>query len=293
MKQIFSPTRFALLLSLFFVSCQKELSFDMRVNGGTAQYSFNGGTASCTGATVSGTFTAGSSVTSANTVILAVTVDSVGSYNIQSNTVNGIKFTGSGTFTATGVQTVKLIATGTPISSGVFAFIPGSNGCSFNLTVNSAGSGGGGGSSTNFLRCKIGGVLINFNASLIGYYVLPPSSGIPFSISVQGKNSDVAGSTEEFWVSVSNPTAPTTGIYNNRTFSMGVTDRSSLITFYPTGFPNPYWGSSVFDANTAKVNITNVSTTTAAGTFEGSIYEINGLGPSIKQVTNGEFKITF
>jgi hypothetical protein len=160
------------------------------------------------------------------------------------------------------------------------------------VTVNSSGGGSGGGSG-NFLRYKLDGVLTNFNTNLVGYYVLPPSAGIPYSISVQGKNSDVAGSVQELWVSVTNPTAPTTGIYNNRTFSTGITDRGSQVGFYPTGFPNLYWSSSVFNANTLTVNITSVSASGAAGTFTGTIYESNGIGPSTKQVTEGEFKITF
>ncbi len=259
---------------------------------GTAAYSFNGGTGTspCTGALVTGTFTAGTAASSGNTVVLNIVVDTVGTYSISTNSVNGITFTGTGTFTTTGAQTVTLTASGTPTSSGTFAFTPGSNGCTFNVTVNSNSSGGGSG---NFLRCKIDGVLTNFNTSLVGYYVLPPSSGIPYSISVQGKNSDVAGSVQELWVTVTNPTAPTTGIYNNRTFSTGMTDRGSQVGFYPTGFPNPGWSSSIFNANTLAVNITSVSTSGAAGTFSGTIYETSGIGPLTKQVTEGEFKITF
>ena len=120
-----------------------------------------------------------------------------------------------------------------------------------------------------------------------------PAQAFHISISVQGKNSDVAGSLQELWVTVTNPTAPTTGIYNNRTFSTGVTDRGSQVGFYPTGFPNPGWSSSIFSANTLSVNITSVNTSGAAGTFSGTIYETNGIGPLTKQVTEGEFKITF
>lgn len=258
--------------------------------GGTAAFSFNGGNSSCTGALVSGAFATGTAVSSGNAVVLNIMVTTIGTYSISTNTVNGIKFTGTGTFTTTGAQTVTLSASGTPTSAGTFAFTPGSNGCTFNVTV--TGSGGGGGSG-NFLRCKIDGVLINFNRNLVGYYVVPPSAGIPYSISVQGKNSDLAGSLQELWVSVTNPTNPTTGIYDNRTFSMGVTDRGAQVAFYPTGFPNLYWSSSVFNANTLTVNITSVSTSNAAGTFTGAIYDTNGGGSSTKQVTEGEFKITY
>ena len=306
-KSLLPSISFALLLSFVFISCGKELSNEnFPVSGGTARYSFDGGTASCTGATLSGTFTAGTPASTANRVTLSVNVDSVGSYIISTNTINGISFSGSGVFTSTGIQDITLTASGTPASYGTFDFVPGANGCTFNVTVNSSGggsgggsgsggggSGGGGGTSGNFLRCKIDGVLTNFNTGLVGYYVPPPFAGIPYSISVQGKNSDVAGSLEEFWVSVTNPTSPTTGAYKNRTFTTGATDRGSQVIFYPTGFPNLYWGSSAFKANTSVVNISSVSTSAAAGTFSGTIYDTNGGGTATKQVTAGEFKITF
>ena len=91
------------------MSCQKELSIENESKGGgTAQYSFDGGTASCTGAILSGTFTAGTPVTAANTVTLSVTVDSVGSYIISTGTISGVSFSGSGVFTSTGVQNITL-----------------------------------------------------------------------------------------------------------------------------------------------------------------------------------------
>ena len=263
-------------------------------SGGTGTYSFTGGTGSCTDALVSGTFTAGQAASAANTVKLKLTVNTTGTYTISTNTVNGVKFSGSGSFTNTGEQTVTLTASGTPAAAGSFSFIPGVNGCSFNVTVSSAGGGGGqGGGSGNFLKCKIDGVLSNFNTALIGYYVTPPSAGIPYSLSVQGKKSDVANSPIEFWVAISNPTAPTTGVYTNRTFSTGMTDRASQASWFPTGFPNLYWGSSAFNANTFTVNISSISSSGAAGTFSGTIYENNGGGPSTKQVTEGEFKISY
>lgn len=277
-------------------ACSFSVTVDANNTGGgsngTAVYSLNGGTSACTGATVNGVYTAGAATTSANNVVLNVKVDQAGTYSISTNTVNGIKFTGTGSFTATGAQTVTLTSSGTPTAAGSFAFTPGSNGCSFNVTV-VAGGGTGGGTSGNFLKCKIDGVLTNFNKALVGYYTPPPGSGIPYSVSVMGKNSDVANSIVEFWVTITNPTAPTTGTYTNRTLLSGVTDRGCQAAWYPTGFPNPYWGSSALDGNTLTVTITSVSTSGAAGTFEGTIYEGNGMGPNTKKITEGQFKITY
>jgi hypothetical protein len=263
-------------------------------SGGTASYTLGGGTSSCTDASVSGTLTAGSAASAANTVALKVTVNTVGTYSISTNTTNGISFAGSGSFTTTGEQSIILTASGTPTAAGTFAYTPGSNGCSFNVTVKNSGSTPGGGSgSGNFLRCKIDGVLKNFNASLVGYYITPPNAGIPYSISTQGRNSDVAGSIEELWVTVSDAKSPTTGLYKNLTITSNATDRACGVGFYPTGFPNLFWGPGVFNENAVTVNVTTVTANSASGTFQGAISEQNGIGPAIKQVTEGEFKITF
>ncbi len=143
-KFLFIP--FVLLLSLFFISCEKEYSVDNGgipdsgpviggALGGTAQYSLSGGTGVCTGATVNGTFTVGAAISASNTVTLKVIVDSVGTYSVTSNTVNGIKFTGSGTFIDEGIQEITLQASGTPLAAGTFSFPFGSTGCTFSVTV--------------------------------------------------------------------------------------------------------------------------------------------------------------
>ncbi len=265
--------------------------------GGSASYNFDGGTSTCTGALVNGTFTEGIATTAGNAVTLNVDVKTVGTYNISTNAVNGVTFAGTGSFSTTGPQSITLVASGTPGSEGTYSFTPGGGACTFVVTVVGAGNGGGngGGGGTNFLKCKINGTLVNFNKGLVGYYVPPPMAAMPFSVNVQGKNSDVAGSTEELWVSITNPTDPTTGVYTNRTFATDVVARRSQMAVYPKGFftTDPYWGSSVFNANSFTVNITSVSTSGAAGTFSGTIYETNGLGPATKNVTEGEFKISF
>ena len=105
---------------------------------GTAVYSFNGGTSSCTGASVNGTYTAGTAVSAANTVVLNVIVDSVGTYNISTLTVNGILFSGTGTFTTTGAQSITLVGSGTPAAAGIFNYTFGSTSCSFSVNVATA-----------------------------------------------------------------------------------------------------------------------------------------------------------
>jgi hypothetical protein len=90
----------------------------------------------CTSITTGGTYTPGVSLTSANTVTVQVTVTTPGTFTISTNTVNGISFSNSGTFSATGFQNVILTGTGTPINSGSqnFAVSFGSSTCNFSIT---------------------------------------------------------------------------------------------------------------------------------------------------------------
>ncbi len=134
---------------LLFTACQKELTAGDEIsnmpgsNGGTATYSFAGGTGTCTAAIISGTYNKGSALNTIDTVIIKVKVDSIGTYTIATASINGIIFIGSGTFTATGLQAITLKGSGTPLAAGSFVFTPGSAGCTFaiNFTATGASSG--------------------------------------------------------------------------------------------------------------------------------------------------------
>lgn len=144
MKKRFLFIPFVLLLSLLYVSCEREISFENGndpnnpANGsvsGTSVFTFDGGTSNCTGAIMSGTITAGVALTAANTVELQVNVTTVGTYIITSSTVNGVTFSGSGEFDSTGVQSITLTGAGTPVNPGTFNLALGSAGCRFSITV--------------------------------------------------------------------------------------------------------------------------------------------------------------
>lgn len=107
----------------------------------TAVYSLDLAGANCSGATYSGTYTEGVPLTGSNAVVVNVTVTTIGTYNITTNTVNGMTFTGSGTFTVTGPQQpVMLVGSGTPTAAGVFNFTAtaGTSNCTFSITVDAA-----------------------------------------------------------------------------------------------------------------------------------------------------------
>ncbi len=183
-KILFFP--FALLLSLFFVSCEKEYSVDTggTPNSGLALFSLLGGSSSCTGFAVSGTYKAGVAMDAANTVVLNVQVDSIGAYSISTNTVNGISFSGSGAFTATGPQTITLSGTGTPLATGDFDFSTGAGSCSFTVTFVPNG----GSSSGTAVYTYSGGTSACTGAILGGTYTqgtaLTPSNTVSLQIDV-------------------------------------------------------------------------------------------------------------
>ena len=57
-----------------------------------------------------------------NTLPFNVVVNTTGGYSVTSDTVNGVSFASSGTFTSTGSQTITLIASGTPLHYGRYHY---------------------------------------------------------------------------------------------------------------------------------------------------------------------------
>lgn len=92
---------------------------------------------------VNGNYMHGSSLSSSNTVRISVTSTTLGSFAIATESVNGIRFYYSGTFTATGSQYVILQGNGTPLAPGTYSFSPtivgpaplGGQACAFTITV--------------------------------------------------------------------------------------------------------------------------------------------------------------
>ncbi len=93
-------------------TCTPAVTVPVLSNAGT--YSI-----SCGSATVNGVYTKGIALALANTISLPIDVSSLGSYSITTNTVDGISFSASGTFTATGSQIITLNGTGIPTSTAV------------------------------------------------------------------------------------------------------------------------------------------------------------------------------
>ena len=83
-----------------------------------------------------GRFIKGVPLSATNAIIFNIHVTARGAFAIFTDSVNGIHFTASGTFTTTGDQTVTLQGFGTPADAGDFHFnlYAGNGNCSFKLS---------------------------------------------------------------------------------------------------------------------------------------------------------------
>jgi len=122
---------------------------------------------------------------------------------------------------------------------------------------------------------------------------IPPPAGFPVNISIQGTISDIPGGVQQLNIAVQDPTTVNTGVYTNVTFST-ILDRGCIVGYYPTGFPNIYFGTSALSSNTFTVNITLLTATRVEGNFSGTLYDQNGSSLTVKKVIDsGLFSVGF
>ena len=107
---------------------------------GTATGTLGATAGVCTAATTAGTYTQGTALNASNTVQIQVNVATIGTYAISTNTVNGVTFSKTGSFTTTGVQSLTLTGSGTPVNSGAqtYTITFGTSNCTFAITYTSA-----------------------------------------------------------------------------------------------------------------------------------------------------------
>lgn len=133
-----------LSIVLFISSCQKEESYEGGVNQntevvpgtstGSALFIMAGEPDNCISPVVSGVYKAAVPMDASNTVEILVNVTTLGTWNVSTGLTNGVKFTGNGSFTTVGLQSIILTGTGIPAQTGTFTFRAGSVGCKFPIT---------------------------------------------------------------------------------------------------------------------------------------------------------------
>lgn len=100
-------------------------------------------TINCAAVTVQGTYTGGLTLNNTHTITVPVNVTQVGIYSVSTATINGITFSGSGSFSTTGQQSITLQGTGIPVNNSTYFYLisAGTATCSFPVAVIPAPSG--------------------------------------------------------------------------------------------------------------------------------------------------------
>jgi eukaryotic-like serine/threonine-protein kinase len=131
---IFCFTFFALL---FLFACQKAPSNNTRPLGESTGV-LNGNGTNCSGITINGNFLKDTQVNTTHSVDIILNISSPGSYDIHTDTVNGLYFKKTGSFSSAGQNKVTLPAFGKPLSKGsnVFHVNYANSTCSFIININ-------------------------------------------------------------------------------------------------------------------------------------------------------------
>lgn len=127
------------VFTVFFDSTQCDVAVQVLPAGagGPASFTLAGAGGGCTAPAISGDYVIGTLLTSANSVTLTVNVSAIGVYNITTTTKQGMTFSGSGSLTAIGSQTIQLNGTGTPIgTAGAISFPVTAGATTCNFTIN-------------------------------------------------------------------------------------------------------------------------------------------------------------
>ena len=162
------PGSLIVILTVLFFACQKEKSFEVGGNPAQGSLQADGG-GLCLPKTVNGAYIAGTALNPANnTIDIQVDVAQTGTYTIKSDTINGYHFVGTGSFSSTGIQSVTLKGSGTPLVSGnnVFTIFFDSTACDITVQVLPAGAGG----AAVFTLAGAGGACTSANPS--GIYIV-------------------------------------------------------------------------------------------------------------------------
>ncbi|MEI9934674.1 MAG: hypothetical protein WDM71_07415 [Ferruginibacter sp.] len=247
-----------------------------------AAYTLGGAPDSCTGFTASGAYSVGTPLSSSNTILLTVNVDTVGKYFISTTSVNGISFSKTGSFTSIGIQPLTLVGSGTPTAGGTFSYsVKGTGGnppCTFNITSKAPITGLG------LYSCKIDGVLMTFedrakaaNAAGTGFisdgYGAPPDG-----------NNDIPELTLSI-IPISG-----SGVSNGSYNVSGITSYFMAVNYVDSSFSLWNNGSSIPGSTSPPftIVITSVTGTEIKGTFSGTIK--NGSNQT-KSITAGQFDL--
>lgn len=270
------------MTGLFVVSCQKEYS-EENGSGGTATGTLKAdGTGECLPSTVQGIYLAGTAVTATNFIDVDVDFTEIGSYLISTDPVNGYTFSAVGLVTSTGVQTIRLKASGTPAvaEANTFTVTFGTSECNIVVDVLPAGTGAatltldGAPATCSLARVegiyKVGtttdpshSVTLTVNAITIGTYniTVPASNGIIFI------GAGAFATTGPHTITLAANGTPTAAGTNNSIVTVG----SSVCTFSVTAVAGGGGGGTPAAVYTLTGAPTQCTGATPAGSYQAQV----------------------
>jgi hypothetical protein len=271
-----APGTFNYTLSGAGTSCTFSVIYEPLASPATFTYS----PADCSGAQLSGTYTAGVATSQSNTVSLSINVSTIGSYTVSTNQANGVTFQGTGLLNTAGSQSLILYAVGTPTIAGIFNYtITGAgSACTFSVTYD--------GAPNNFITCDIDGVFTTFN---VGATAGLDNSAGPSILSIDGSSSSTTTDPSiSLQVIKSLGGSITAGTFDVNQLVTGIAVSCDYFDATNIDF------AAVTDAQNQNQNpaftitITSITTTRCIGTFEGPVKDSQG---NTKIITNGIFNV--
>jgi hypothetical protein len=244
---------------IFLIGCQKEVSFETSGNPskGSLQADASG---DCLPKTVNGVYVATTPlVPTSNTITVQVTVATTGSYEVYTDTVNGMYFRATGTFTTVGANTVTLRGNGTPFAQGTYNFVVAydSTFCDVQVDVLPAGSGG-----PAVFTLVSGGTPVNCASAVVsGAYIKDVALGVTNYVDISVDVTTIG--TYNLRATGGNMIFIKTGAF--------LTTGPQVVRLQGSGTPNtPGANTITFDAPFASCSFTVTVTASGAATLGGA-----------------------
>ena len=259
-----------------------------------AVFTLSGAPNACSTPVINGSYNTGAALSTSNSVTLNVNVATAGTYNVTTNTVNGMKFAGSGNFANTGAQTIVLIGSGIPVAAGVHTFSPqvGTSSCTFNVTVVTTTVAAG------TFSCKIDGVFTTFNDRAEAEHEPDPFFGGGIDLHLDGYTTPPNGAEVphlQIFINNNDGSAIKAGTYNEK--GMQSANGYRIEVDYHAVDSNGdvvIWNTS---SNFLSVNppftitVTSITSSRVKGTFSGKVTNIFQNSTSTKTITEGVFDL--
>lgn len=262
--------------------------------GGVAAFTLQTAGSNCAPFQAFGNFIKDTTLDTRHYVKVDVNVTTVGTYSITTNTVNGYSFSATGTFGATGPQTVTLQGAGKPIAAGTdnFSVTAGASSCTFPITVTATSPPPSGGpcTGTNLQGTYTAGtaltaantISVTHTYATAGTYTVTTNNVNGYSFSKSNFNATTGANTIVL-NAAGTPTAAGTNTFTI-TFGDGQTCTFSVTVnggtppantdYFPTTL-NSWWSYDDGTGGTDSFKMTNTGPTTVTGsafTYQRFVY---------------------